>query len=121
MTRRTAVLASIMFTFGLLVGSAATMVSILAVYLVTRPSIEDLKQRGDGIVTAIETFNAEHHQFPQYLEDAGIYPAHTRFGDWRYRVDENTQQYTLSIGDYSGWDPFTLSWSSDRRAWYLDD
>jgi hypothetical protein len=109
------------FFAGLLIGFVATIGLGIVAYAVTAESYSDLKQEGEGYIKLIEAFRERQGSYPVYLEEADIHPKKTRYGTWRYRLEDDQQQFSISIGDYDGWDPFVLTWSSKRGEWYLDN
>jgi len=79
-----------------------------------------LKAQGDGFVKALELHQRNHGQYPESAIEADVKLPDTRYGSWRYRVGGDRTWFELSVGDYTGFDPFTLYWSSKEGNWSLD-
>jgi hypothetical protein len=84
------------------------------------PSTEDLRRDGGRFIAGLHQFQQAHGRYPVSLQEAGINPPVTRYGPWSYWRSEDGRQFGLSVGDYRE-DLFTLSYSSERRSWYLDE
>jgi hypothetical protein len=96
------------------------LAATLLAYVTTGPSVKELSIEGDSIVAAIERYRDEYSQYPKSLAAAAVHVPATRYGPWRYRVSDDHSWFEISVGDYEGFDPFTLYWSSKTGDWSLD-
>ena len=94
--------------------------TVAAVYFLTPPSFSALERQGNDFIQRIEEFHDTQGRYPTSAQEAQINLPQTRYGPWKYRLGDGGTEYSLSVGEYDGWDPFVLSWSSAKRQWYRD-
>jgi hypothetical protein len=93
----------------------------LVIYGLTAPTYEQLKAEGNQILARLDKYHSQNGRYPLSASDAQIELPWTRYGRWKYVSSDNGQSCQLSLGEYDGWDPFTLFWQSKDRDWYIDN
>ena len=79
--------------------------------------LDALKAEGNGILTTLEAYKAEHGAYSKTLQEAGVTDIRTKYGPWEYTPGTNGVH--LSVGDYSK-HLFTIWWQPNYGTWYTD-
>ena len=85
----------------------------------TASSYKDLENDGQIIVNQIKQYRLDHGNYPESLKSANIINKSYRYGNWKYEILKDDNNFTLSIGNYAK-DHFFLSWNNTDGYWYLD-
>ncbi len=106
---------------------AVTATSITAIVVLaltigwqaSAPSASRLEELAVPTVHALIAYRDQHGRYPGSLDDLGVAPPTTRFGEYRYEVIDSGKEFTISVGDY-GLDLFAGFYVSSRGSWSWD-
>ena len=105
--------------FSLLVIITSVVLLVLTVGPPSSSTLNGLKFDGEVLVKQIEEYKRINREYPKTLAQGGISNSESRYGGWRYTLENDSNTYLLSIGKYEN-DLFVLYWNSETGDWYLD-